>query len=140
MILMGEMMNNTDINSFVSLLIENNLTHLHFKNKDYEIELSKEPGQQATVSQPTKGVETNASAEQFISSSLVGTFYSAPSPESDKFVQVGDLVTPETVVAIIESMKMMTEISAGVNGRIDAVLVADGDAIEYGQNLFRIVP
>jgi acetyl-CoA carboxylase biotin carboxyl carrier protein len=70
----------------------------------------------------------------------VGTFYSASSPESEPHVQLGSSVTPQTVVCIIEAMKVMNEIKAEVSGKIVEILVNDGQAIEYGQPLFKVKP
>lgn len=74
----------------------------------------------------------------FIKSPMVGTFYRAASPESPPYVEVGLTVEPETVVCIIEAMKVMNDIKAEVNGKILEVLVENGAAVEYGQPLFRI--
>ena len=73
-----------------------------------------------------------------IKSPIVGTFYSAPSPTSEPFVRVGDDVEPETVVCIIEAMKLMNEIQAEVRGKVAKIYVEDGQPIEYGQALFGI--
>jgi acetyl-CoA carboxylase biotin carboxyl carrier protein len=73
-----------------------------------------------------------------IKSPIVGTFYSAPSPTSEAFVKLGDTVAPETVVCIIEAMKLMNEIQAEVRGEVATVYVEDGQPVEYGQNLFGI--
>ena len=71
-----------------------------------------------------------------IESPLVGTFYSAPSPDSAPFVQVGDKVTPDTVICIIEAMKVMNEIKAEKSGVIKEILVENGQPVEYGQPVF----
>ncbi|MEA4863743.1 MAG: acetyl-CoA carboxylase biotin carboxyl carrier protein [Victivallaceae bacterium] len=73
-----------------------------------------------------------------IDSPLVGTFYRAPGPDAPPFSKVGDKVTPETVVCIIEAMKVMNEVKAETSGVIKDILVADGIAVEYGQPLFVI--
>jgi len=73
-----------------------------------------------------------------IKSPIVGTFYSAPSPTSEPFVRVGDDVQPETVVCIIEAMKLMNEIQAEVRGEVAKIYVEDGQPVEYGQSLFGI--
>ena len=73
-----------------------------------------------------------------IKSPIVGTFYSAPSPTSEPFVRVGDDVEPETVVCIIEAMKLMNEIQAEVRGEVAKIYVEDGQPVEYGQALFGI--
>ena len=73
-----------------------------------------------------------------INSPLVGTFYSAPTPEAAHFVSVGSVVGPDTVVCIVEAMKVMNEIKAEKSGTITKVLVSNGAAVEYGQPLFEI--
>ena len=73
-----------------------------------------------------------------IDSPLVGTLYRAPSPEAAPFVKVGDKVTPDTVVCIVEAMKVMNEIKAEKSGIIRDILVENGSAVEFGQPLFVI--
>ena len=73
-----------------------------------------------------------------IKSPIVGTFYSAPSPESEPFVRIGDQIEQETVVCIIEAMKLMNEIQAEVRGEIVRIFVENGQPVEYGQSLFGI--
>jgi acetyl-CoA carboxylase biotin carboxyl carrier protein len=75
-----------------------------------------------------------------IKSPIVGTFYSAPSPDSAAYVKVGDDVNTETVVCIIEAMKVMNEIKAETTGTIAKIIVANGQAVEYGQVLFKVKP
>ena len=73
-----------------------------------------------------------------IKSIMVGTFYRAPSPNSEAFVKVGDRVEPDTVVCIIEAMKLMNPIQAEVTGEIAETYVENGQAVEYGQALFGV--
>ncbi|MCI0341092.1 MAG: acetyl-CoA carboxylase biotin carboxyl carrier protein [Planctomycetales bacterium] len=73
-----------------------------------------------------------------VKSPMVGTFYRAPNPEAAPFVDVGDKLTPESVVCIVEAMKVMNEIKAEVAGVVEAVLVENGEAVEFGQALFRV--
>lgn len=73
-----------------------------------------------------------------VSSPLVGTFYRAPSPEAEPFVRAGDRVDPDTILCIIEAMKVMNEIRAGVAGVVKEILVKNAEAVEFGQPLFRI--
>ncbi|MGC8742965.1 MAG: acetyl-CoA carboxylase biotin carboxyl carrier protein [Verrucomicrobiia bacterium] len=75
-----------------------------------------------------------------IKSPMIGTFYRAPSPESAPYVEVGSEVNPDTIVCIIEAMKVMNEIKAEVRGRITKVLVENGKPVEYGQPLFKVKP
>ena len=75
-----------------------------------------------------------------VKSPMIGTFYRKPSPDADLYVEVGSVVEPDTVVCIIEAMKVMNEIKAEVKGTIAEVLVEEGKPVEYGQALFRIEP
>ena len=75
-----------------------------------------------------------------IKSPIVGTFYATPSPDSAHYVELDSHVSPQTVVCIIEAMKVMNEIKAEINGTIVEILVTNGQAVEYGQVLFKIRP
>jgi len=75
-----------------------------------------------------------------VRSPMVGTFYSAPDPDSPPYVKVGDHVGPETTVCIIEAMKVFNQIPAESSGKIVAVLVENGEPVEYGQPLFKLDP
>jgi len=75
-----------------------------------------------------------------IKSPIVGTFYATPSPDSEPYVEVGSTVGPQTVVCIIEAMKVMNEIKAETSGTISEILVTNGQAVEYGQVLFKVRP
>ncbi len=77
---------------------------------------------------------------KLVTSPMVGTFYRAPSPEADPFVDVGDRVTEDSTVCIIEAMKVMNEIPAGVGGVVKEILVKNGESVEFGQPIFHIVP
>ncbi len=74
----------------------------------------------------------------FIKSPMVGTFYSAPDPDSPSYIKVGDPVGPETVVCIVEAMKVFNQIPAEVSGKIVGVLAENGEPVEYGQPLFKV--
>ena len=90
------------------------------------------PGPAAAASGGAEAVTINAPT--------IGTFYSAPNPEESAFVSVGSVVKPDTVVCIIEAMKVFNEVHAGKAGRIAEILVKNGDAVGFGQPLFRIEP
>ena len=75
-----------------------------------------------------------------VPSPMVGTLYVAPDPSSPPFVKAGAVVTPDTVVCIIEAMKVFNEIKAGVAGKIERALVANETAVEYDQPLFMVRP
>lgn len=82
--------------------------------------------------------EDDGSAE--IKSPIVGTFYRSSSPDSDPFVKVGDTVDKDSVVCIVEAMKVMNEIKAEVKGKITKILVENASPVVYGQPLFKITP
>ncbi len=75
-----------------------------------------------------------------IESPMVGTFYTAAGPGKPLFVQVGSKVTPDTIVCLIEAMKIFNEIKAETSGTVEAILAKNGQAVEFGQPLFRIRP
>ena len=89
---------------------------------------------------PTAGAPTAANPELDIKSPMIGTFYRAPSPESASYIEVGAEVNPETVVCIIEAMKVMNEIKAEAKGIITQVLVENAKPVEFGQPLFKLRP
>ncbi|MET3574795.1 acetyl-CoA carboxylase biotin carboxyl carrier protein [Bhargavaea ullalensis] len=75
-----------------------------------------------------------------VKSPMVGTFYKSPSPDAPAFVQIGDKVKPDSVVCIVEAMKLFNEIEAETGGEIVEILVEDGQLVEYGQPLFLVKP
>lgn len=75
-----------------------------------------------------------------ITSPMVGTFYRSPSPEAGAYVEKGAAIKPNTIVCIVEAMKLMNELEAEVTGEIAEILVEDGELVEYGQPLFRVIP
>ena len=96
---------------------------------------------QAPVAAAAPIAQPEAAAEEIgesIESPIVGTFYAAPAPDQPPFVKVGDTVTPDTVVCIVEAMKVMNEIKAEKSGVIKKCLVEDAQAVEFGQPLFLI--
>ena len=84
--------------------------------------------------------ETSAEEEYitYIKSPMVGTFYVSPEPDAEPFVRVGDMVMPDTTVCLIEAMKVFNPIPAGVAGKIVAVLVENGEAVDFGRPLFKV--
>jgi acetyl-CoA carboxylase biotin carboxyl carrier protein len=94
----------------------------------------------ATAPQPSVEPEKGEPAAQFhtIKSPIVGTFFRSPSPTTEPFVSIGDHVEPDSVVCIIEAMKLMNEIQAEVAGEVVKMYVENGQPVEYGQPLFEI--
>jgi len=155
------------IKELIEIMKENELLEVEIKHGDDKIFLKRSQPQEATggtvgpvptmmpepcpASTPAGGAEaliqTYASqaapaAEDLvdIKSPIVGTFYATPSPDSEHYVEVGSTVSPQTVVCIIEAMKVMNEIKAETSGTIAEILVTNGQAVEYGQVLFRVKP
>lgn len=142
-----------EIKEFISVLEQSSLSVLEIQKEDgSKIRLEK-PQQNVTavpvaapVATPVAPVETVAQAEpakvdsgKSIKAPIVGVFYVAPSPDSAPYVSVGKKVKKGDTVCIIEAMKCMNEIQAEEDGEIVEVLAKDGELVEYGQPLFKIV-
>ena len=80
----------------------------------------------------------DVASDKVVTSPLVGTFYSSPSPDAENFVKVGDTVKKGQVLGIVEARKLMNEIESEYDGIVDAILVKNEEVVEYGQPLFRI--
>ena len=95
--------------------------------------------QQTAVSaaEDKKSADTNAGLHE-IKSPIVGTFYRAPTPDADAYIQVGDTISSGTVLCIVEAMKLMNEIESDVSGKVIKILVENGKPVEYNQPLFLI--
>jgi len=145
------------VRRLVELMQEFELAEIDLRQGEQRIRLRKDqeplviPGGYAAAPHPAPAAmplpaappgagaaSAEAAAARFITSPMVGTFYASSSPESPPFVKVGDQVDPDTVVCIIEAMKVFNEIPAECTGKIAAVLVENGAAVEYGQKLYRI--
>ncbi|WP_420912522.1 acetyl-CoA carboxylase biotin carboxyl carrier protein [Listeria floridensis] len=86
----------------------------------------------------TKTAATSSEDLDVITSPMVGTFYTSGSPGDEAFVQVGSSVSSNTVVCVIEAMKLFNDITADMNGEIAEILVSNGELVEYGQPLFKV--
>jgi acetyl-CoA carboxylase biotin carboxyl carrier protein len=95
---------------------------------------------QVVVQEPLQAVKPEAEAANLhkIVSPMVGTFYAAPSPEADAYVKPGSKISKDSIVCIVEAMKLFNEIEAEVNGEIVEVLVQNGQLVEFGQPLFLV--
>ena len=157
-------MNIKDINRIVELMTANDLTEIDIKFEDMSLTIRREPSQKdptqvaaplapiaaapAFVMSPPaasertttvdNGTETIVEDAGTVDSPLVGTFYAAASPEAEPFAKVGDSVDEDTIVCIVEAMKVMNEIKAGQKGTIAKMLVDNGQPVEFGQPLFLI--
>lgn len=152
------------IAELIEIMKENDLVEVEIKHGDDKICLKRcQPQRPAVTAVPMVGpnisavpagtdavqispAEAAATGQEqkdnlvVIKSPIVGTFYATPSPDSDPFVDVGSRVDSQTVVCIVEAMKVMNEIKAETNGTIAEILVSNGQAVEYGQVLFKVKP
>jgi acetyl-CoA carboxylase biotin carboxyl carrier protein len=146
-------MNITEITEISRLMAKYGITEFKAESEGSKIKLKREvnvvaaPVAAAPVaSLPTAAAPaavpveaTEVSTAETIDAPIVGTFYTSPGPEQPAFVKVGDIVSEDTVVCIVEAMKVMNEIKAGKSGEIKKVLLSDGTPVEFGQPLFEIV-
>jgi acetyl-CoA carboxylase biotin carboxyl carrier protein len=153
-----------DIKAIIDLMKKNSITEFELEQQDSKLRLKRGlssgsavnlsddvpmltmPVPIATTSMP--GVIPAAAApavpaatgEVDVKSPMIGTFYRSPSPEAASYVEVGTEVTPDTVVCIIEAMKVMNEIKAEVKGVVTQILVENAKPVEFGQPLFKVRP
>ncbi|NOY85007.1 MAG: acetyl-CoA carboxylase biotin carboxyl carrier protein [Nitrospirae bacterium] len=143
-----------ELKELISLMDDAKLSEIELEEDGRRIRLKKasaEPiviapiaaGQNETVantaSQAAASEKNNALHHQ-VTSPIVGTFYTAASPNTDPYIALGDLVKKGQVICIVEAMKLMNEIESDIDGRIVKTCVEDGAAVEYGEALFLIEP
>ena len=148
-----------DIKAIIDLMRKNSVSEFELEKQDFKIRLKRGSNGGGVVISPEDAptmtyvqtaqvpagvvspqVAAPPSNELEIKSPMIGTFYRAPSPESAAYIEVGAEVNPETVVCIIEAMKVMNEIKAEAKGVITQVMVENAKPVEFGQPLFRIRP
>ena len=152
-----------DIKAIIDLMKKNSITEFELERQDSKIKLKRglnggssavqqedstpvvaapmmPPAVAAPAPAPAAAPPPAATGEVDIKSPMIGTFYRAPSPEAGNYIEVGASVTPETVVCIIEAMKVMNEIKAEVKGVVTQVLVENAKPVEFGQPLFKVRP
>lgn len=152
-----------DIKAIIDLMKKNSVTEFELEKQEFKIRLKRGFNSgiavagsedmagityvQAPAALPVAVAPAAAAApaaastgETEIKSPMIGTFYRAPSPESAPYIEVGAEVNPETVVCIIEAMKVMNEIKAETRGVVTQVLVDNAKPVEFGQPLFKIRP
>ncbi len=163
------MMDIRKLKELVRLMVDNDLTELDLRDKEEQATIRRQTGgtlppvihhapaaelaqppapvptARTAAPAPAKSAKAVAAAEDdssliAIESPMVGTFYSSPGPDKSAFVSVGKSVDAETVVCLIEAMKIFNEIKAERSGTIVKVLVQSGQAVEFGQKLFLVKP
>ena len=155
-------LNMDELRDLANLVDQHGFTDFEFENANIRVRLSKNPAPQyfqaaqpiamtpasAPAQTAQSKTESQVDAEQsgattdeglyVIPSPIVGTFYRASSPDKDPYVKEGSNVSPDTIVCIIEAMKLMNEIEAEVSGEVVKIYVENGQSVEYGQPLFGI--
>lgn len=148
-----------DIKGIIDLMRKNSISEFELEREGFKIKLKRGTNgggvpvgyeeQTALLTVPPvpgpvgasgQGTAAATSNEQEIKSPMIGTFYRSPSPESAPYVEIGAEVGPETVVCIIEAMKVMNEIKAEARGVITLALLENSKPVEFGQPLFKIRP
>lgn len=145
-------MNLEEIKQLITILEESKLNKLKVKSGDFELLLEKEVHMTTTrereplreyieskIEQKEK-IEESPSNHKFVTSPMVGTFYSSPSPNDPPFIKIGDRVSQDTVICIIEAMKVMNEVKAGSSGIIKEIMCKNAQPVEFGTKLFSIEP
>jgi acetyl-CoA carboxylase biotin carboxyl carrier protein len=145
-----------EIKKIVEMMTENDLAEFLLEEEAFTLQLKRgtagitqivsAPQQMVAAPAPAAAPAAAAPASNGneglieIKSPMVGTFYRSPSPDADSFVQIGQDVTVDTVVCIIEAMKVMNEIQAEVKGKIKKILVDNATPVQFGQALFLVEP
>ncbi|MFN6964973.1 MAG: acetyl-CoA carboxylase biotin carboxyl carrier protein [Pyrinomonadaceae bacterium] len=150
-----------ELRELANLVNEHGFTDFEFENENIRVRLSKMTAAPVVQSQPVYAAPPQASAVQpaqgpvsaapagepaadddaglhKITSPIVGTFYRAPGPDKEPYVKEGSKVTPDSVVCIVEAMKLMNEIQAEVSGEIVKIYAENGQPVEFGQPLFGV--
>lgn len=144
------------LRQLIDLMVEHDLTEVDVSDEDQSItikrgvaggfQISPQPQafapQQAAAGDAPAAAAASAADEGLVAieSPMVGTFYSAPDPDSPAFTKVGASVSPDSVVCLVEAMKVFNEIKAETTGTIERMCVKSGDAVEFGQPLFMVRP
>ena len=141
------------LKELVRLMVENDLTELDLRDQQENVAIKRRNDGQPVVAAPASAPaaaaadapsQPEAPADDgglvAIESPMVGTFYPAANPDSDPFVAVGKSVSADSVVCLVEAMKVFNEIKAECTGTVERVLVNSGDSVEFGQKLFLVKP
>lgn len=143
-----------DINHILNLIDQSDFNELKLEMGDVKLELRRRgttaapldtaPAAPAPVAAPEPAVPANAPASSgggiAVPAPLLGTFYHASKPGAPAFVQAGDTVTEDSVIGIIEVMKLMNQVVSGVAGTVTEIVAPNGELVEHGQTLIRVQP
>lgn len=135
------------IKELITLMKRQKVRRLKINQKGLDVDIELEPTHQVefhphphiptTHSTPAPAADPEAKGT-FIKSPLVGTFYTSPAPGEPAFIKPGDKVTPDTIVCIVEAMKVMNEVRAGVSGTVKSILIDDGSPVEFDTKLIQV--
>ena len=143
------------LKELIELMQEHELNEVDLKQAEQRIRLRRGPegapvaytapaaAAPAPVASAPAAADSAPAADDnsiYILSEAVGTFYSKPKPDKPSFVNVGDKINEDTIVCLIEAMKLFNEVPAGVSGTVAEILVKDGDPVDHGMKLFRLDP
>ncbi len=141
------------IRELIELVKRSNIRAVRIESGELKIEIETHQGEPVPLREekhhleefrhqevlpPSEEISEEDRKLHVIKSPLVGTFYRSPSPGAPPFVEVGDMVSPGQVLCIIEALKVMNEIESDVRGKVEKILVENGETVEYGQPLFLI--
>ena len=147
-----------DIKAIIDLMKKNSITEFELEEKDSKLRLKRglsggsHPAQaddsspmiSAPIALPAPVIASItapvSTGEVDIKSPMIGTLYRSPSPEASAYIEVGSEVNPDSVVCIIEAMKVMNEIKSEVKGIVTQILIENGKPVEFGQPLFKVRP
>ena len=138
------MLNLAEIQALIKTLDNSSIEKFEYECDEYRLSLKKGSSTVAVKKTQAEPVVEEEAAEADekelieITAPMVGTFYSATEPGAEPFVKVGSKIDADSVICILEAMKLFTEVEADVSGEIVEILAKDGDLVEYGQPLFSV--
>lgn len=162
----GDIVDLKQIKELMAAMEKSGIKKLRIKDKEYELELEQEEDILHPVHTPPPGYyhhhevrlphppmphkldhssnvdvsqEKKVESGKFVNSPMVGTLYTAPSPEDPSFIKIGDKIDENTIVCIIEAMKVMNEVKAGISGTVAEIYVSNANPVEFGTKIVRVV-
>ena len=139
------MLNIAEIQALIKTLDNSSIEKFEYECDEYRLSLKKASSEVVVKAAQAEPVVEEAAADEAeekelieITAPMVGTFYSAAEPGAEPFVKVGSKIDADSVICILEAMKLFTEVEADVSGEIVEILAKDGDLVEYGQPLFSV--